>query len=75
MVERLTLENVEDAFTYHQWTDEQTQKGQHIRNKLVEAAKAILEGCPETPLRTRALNNLVDARMLANACITFDGRF
>jgi hypothetical protein len=74
-VERITLDNVDEAFTYQPWTSEQIEAGTEIRAALVEATKVILRRCKETPLRTRAVNNLIDARMLANACITFDGRF
>jgi hypothetical protein len=73
--ERLTLDNVEKAFEYQSWSPEQIKAGQVVRAALVEAAKAILNNVPESPLRTRALNNLVDARMLANASITFMGQF
>lgn len=73
--ERLNLENVEDAFNYQPWDDEQVLAGHVVREALTRAAKALLNHVPESPLRTRALNNLVDARMLANAAITFKGRF
>ena len=73
--ERLTLDNVDAAFQYQPWSADQQAAGEQVRNALVEAARIILTCVPETPLRTRALNNLVDARMLANAAITFKGRF
>ena len=75
MVERLTLDNVDEAFKYQPWDAEQQKAGEAVRGALVEAARTILASVPETPLRTRALNNLVDARMIANAAITFKGRF
>ena len=73
--ERLTLDNVEAAFNYQPWDAEQILAGDVVREALIRAARAILNHVPESPLRTRALNNLVDARMLANAAITFKGRF
>ena len=73
--ERITIDNVDDAFTYQSWDQEQQASGGAVRSALVAAAKVILQTVPESPLRTRALNNLVDARMLANAAITFRGRF
>lgn len=73
--ERLTSENVEEAFKYQPWDQHQQDAGAEVRDALVAAAKAIIIFVPETPLRTRALNNLIDARMLANAAITFKGRF
>jgi hypothetical protein len=73
--ERVTAENVEEAFHYQAWDKEQIAAGNVIRAALIEAATTILANAPETPLRTRAINNLIDARMLANAAITFRGRF
>jgi hypothetical protein len=72
---RLTLGNVDTAFTYQPWNSDQIARGEQVREALIAAAKAILRNVPECPQRTRALNNLVDARMIANAAITFDGRF
>lgn len=73
--ERLTLQNVDDAFRYQPWMPDQHDAGEQVREALVAAAKTILRCVPETPTRTRALNGLVDARMLANAAITHRGRF
>lgn len=73
--QRINEKNVEEAFQYQPWNDQQVAAGAEVRAALVTAAKAILKGVPETPLRTRALNALVDARMLANAAITFNGKF
>lgn len=74
-VQRIDEKNVEQAFRYQPWNSEQQVAGEEIRNVLIEAAKSIIKNVPETPLRTRALNALVDARMLANAAITFNGQF
>lgn len=74
-VQRINTSNVEEAFNYQPWNDEQVKAGTAIRESLIVAAKMILEYVPETPLRTRALNALIDARMLANAAITFNGKF
>ena len=74
-VERLTAENVEAAFHYQPWDGPQQAAGEAVRQSLIVAAALIIEMVPDTPLRTRALNNLIDSRMLANAAITFKGRF
>jgi hypothetical protein len=74
-VERITEANVDETFQYQPWNEEQQKAGHEVRDALVTAAKAMLKNIPETPLRTRALNALVDARMLANAAITFNGKF
>lgn len=72
---RLNESNVTEAFNYQPWNDEQVAAGQEIRDALVTTAKLMIKNAPETPLRTRALNALIDARMLINACITFNGKF
>ena len=74
-VQRINEDNVREAFQYQPWNDEQQRAGGAVREALVMAAEVMLRNIPETPLRTRALNALVDARMLANAAITFNGKF
>lgn len=74
-VERLNEKNVDEAFQYQPWNALQQEAGNHVREALANAAKAIIANVPETPLRTRALNDLIDARMKANAAITFNGKF
>jgi len=73
--ERINLHNVEEAFQYQPWDPLQQDAGAQVRDALVNAAKVILRTVPDCPTRTRALNDLVDARMKANAAITFRGRF
>jgi hypothetical protein len=73
--ERITLENVDEAMRYHPWGREQLEAGEQCREALTAAIKTILRTVPESPLRTRAINKIVDARMIANAAITFRGRF
>lgn len=66
---------VRNLFEYHPWDKEQGDKGEAVRNALASAYRAIIESVPPCPTRTRALNMLTDARMLANAAITFKGRY
>ena len=73
--ERLTLANIEHAFTYQTWNEDQARQGREVTSALIAAAKAVLMNVPECPMRTRALNNLVDARMIANAAITHSGLY
>lgn len=73
--QRLSLGNVEHAFTYQPWSEDQIGRGREVTQALIHAAKTILRNVPECPTRTRALNNLIDARMLANAAITHDGLY
>ena len=64
-------EQIDDLFTYHPWTPAQVASGVIVRNALAAAYLAVLENAPPCSTRTRALNMIVDARMLANAAITF----
>jgi hypothetical protein len=70
---RLTLHNIDDAFRYQPWGPDETDRGNQVRDALVAAAKVILRVVPESASRTRAINNLMDARMLANQSISFRG--
>lgn len=70
---RLTLDNVDRLFDYQPWDEWQRDAGQQVREALTAAAKVILRAVPPCPTRTRALNDLLDARMKANAAITFRG--
>lgn len=69
---RVTKENVKAVFTYQPWTPEQTARGEAVRNKLIDAVDTILDVVLECPARTRAINALVDARMLANSAISLE---
>lgn len=68
----ITEENLEEAFQYHQWTSDQTTRGNAVRGALVDACKVIFASVPRCPLRTRALNAIFDARMQCNAAITHE---
>lgn len=61
-------------FTYQPWGPEQIAKGENVRDALKEAYKAIIKNVQSGPMRTRALNMLMDCRMLANQAITFPGQ-
>lgn len=73
--ERVTLENIDDVMRYQPWNYDQVQAGDIVREALTAAAKAILRNVPESPMRTKALGHIIDARMDANAAISFRGRF
>jgi len=68
-------QEVERLSTYIPWTDEQIDKGDAVRSALIKAYCTILENVPASATRTRALNLLVDARLLANAAITSGGEY
>jgi hypothetical protein len=62
------------AFEYLPWNPEQIKSGTLVRGALATAVKVIVAECPPSPTRTRAINACFDARMLANAAITFRGK-
>lgn len=69
----LTLENVEQAFTWQPWDREQKEQGDQVREALIAAVRTVLRVVPPSPARTRALNELLDARLHANTAITWRG--
>lgn len=73
--ERIDLTNIDDAMAYQGWNPDQLEAGNVVREALTAAAKAILRQVPDSPYRSVALRNVLDARMNANAAISFRGRF
>lgn len=73
--QELCPDNIEDAMRYQPWHKGQQIQGDAVRDALVFAAKAILRNVPRSPRRTLALQHLINARMDANAAISFGGRF
>jgi hypothetical protein len=66
---------IDNAFEYHKWTDEQVAAGKLIREALANAVKAIVAGAPPSPDRSAAIRKCRDARMDANSAITHGGRY
>lgn len=66
---------VHDLFQFHVWDDTMINSGSIVRSALEDAYNAVLHNVPPSPTRTRALNNIIDARMLANAAITHKGKY
>jgi enoyl-[acyl-carrier-protein] reductase (NADH) len=71
----ITEKELKEIFTYAPWNDSQVAIGSQVRQKLQESFEVIVNSVPSSPLRTRALNAIIDARMLANAAITFNGKY
>lgn len=64
---------ISELFTYAPWTTAQCKQAEPVREALEAAYFAVLMNVPSSPARTRALNCISDARMLANQAITFEG--
>lgn len=74
-VEKVTVENVEECFTFKPWDEEQVANGKLVVAALIAATKVIIENVPDCPDRTVAIRKLREARMDANSAITHRGRF
>jgi hypothetical protein len=71
----ITDEELEDIFEYHPWDEDQISCGADVKKALAEAFRVVVISVPPCPTRTRALNAITDARMLANAAITHRGKY
>lgn len=69
------LEVIQDIFLYHPWDEAQKYAGERVRADLAFAFATVIDNVPPCLTRTRALNAIIDARMLANAAITHRGRY
>lgn len=70
-----SLDNIEDMMRYQPWAHDQQQAGDIVREALTAAAKAILRVVPNSAHRDAAVQYILNARMHANAAISFRGRF
>lgn len=76
ITEELSLDNIDAAMTYQPWDESwQSLAADLVKETLTIAARAILRYVPRSPRRTLALQHLINARMDANAAISFKGRF
>lgn len=66
---------VDRLFTYQPWDKNQEGAGAAVNEALKNAFKAMIQNVPPSPRRTIALQHLVDARLSANAAITFGGQY
>jgi hypothetical protein len=66
---------VDRLFDYQPWDDSQIARGKAVREALAAAFKTLLVSVPPCPTRTIALRHVIDARLLANAAITFKGQY
>ena len=66
---------IDNAFEYHKWTDEQVAAGSKIRKALADAVKQIIAGAPPCPDRSSAIRMIRQARMEVNSAITHNGKY
>jgi hypothetical protein len=67
--------SVDDAFLYHPWNGDQTQRGDAVRKALADAVKVLVHNVPPSPDRSAAIRKLREARMDANSAITHNGKY
>jgi hypothetical protein len=78
----ITLDQIDDIFTYHKWSPDQIAKGSEVRTAAKKLAIAIIESESDVSkavdsslaksCRERALNFVRIAVQEANAAITFE---
>lgn len=68
-------EAIRRRFTYKQWSPDQIERGKAVTDAFILAATIVMKNVPPSATRTRVINELEMARMLANAAITHDGAF
>lgn len=73
--EPITIDNIAAAMAYQPWDAGQSKAGEAVREALTFAARAILLNVPAGAYRSVAIRKLLEARMDANAGISFRGRF
>ena len=61
--------DLDRRFTYHAPKDDQPQRYELIRNKGRSFAKLILDSCPDSQERSKAVTYIESAVMWANAAI------
>jgi hypothetical protein len=66
---------IDDAFEYHAWDEDQIAKGRSVRNILADAVKIIVRFVPPGPDRSAAIRKIRDARMDCNSAITHGGKY
>jgi hypothetical protein len=66
---------IEDAFEYHPWNQEKTNRGVCVKWALIKAIITIIENVPPGPDRTVAIRKIREARMDCNSAITHDGKY
>ena len=70
----VTVEDLEESFTYHSPTPDQIPRYTTIRNEAKNLARIIKENTPPCADQTAALRKLRECVMTANAAIALEGK-
>ena len=68
------IEEIRYHFVHHDWDKSQKEKGLQIKMVLELAFRHFIAHLEPSPIRTRALNCIIEALMLGNRAITHQGR-
>lgn len=68
-------ESIADAFKYHAWDADKTQRGNQVRKVLEDAVVTIINCVPSSPDRSSAIRMIRQARMECNSAITHEGKY
>jgi hypothetical protein len=66
--------DINELFTYKEWTPEEVQRGTDVKNALANAVKTIVKNVPAGQTRDQVVMDMIDIRMRCNAAITFNGK-
>ncbi len=66
---------IDVAFDYQPWDEQQIAAGARVRKALAEAVKVIVANVPPSPDRSSAIRMCRQARMEANSAITHRGKY
>ena len=67
--DKVTLDSLENRFTYHAPRGDQPARYEKLRGEALVFARLIVESCPPSPERSTALTHLDAVVMFANAAI------
>lgn len=67
--DRITLDSLENRFTYHPPKGDQPARYEALRNTALGFARLIVTSCPSSSERSTALTHLDAVVMFANAAI------
>lgn len=68
-------ESIADAFKYHAWDADKTQRGNQVRKVLEDAVVTIINCVPPSPDRSSAIRKIREAAKDANGAISLEGKY
>lgn len=71
----MTIEEIDNIFSYHPPTEEQRKIYEAINEKFLSVAHFLNITLPDGPGKTVAIRKLSEARMQSNACVALKGKF